>query len=631
MLAVCLLLPGCRAEDGLLLYLGRGRAAEYIQHASQITYPDLELPISEDVHFHVEPRTIRRLEQEEIWDLSLSECLFITLNNSEVIRNSASFLSPQNPILANPGFVPTIYDPAIQASGVLFGQRGVEAALSDFDTQFTTQLMFGNNETVQNNTLSVGLPAGETLKDETMSFSTSLQKRMATGGQLFLGHNWNYTARNIGSPPQLFPSVYEGNLLMQFRQPLLAGGGVEYTRVAGPISTNIQGVTGVQQGVIISRINNDMALAEFERDVHLLIHDVEVAYWQLHLAYRTYAIQVRAREQALEAWQLADYQTQAGTGFGAAQEAELRDTYLSLKNQADLARDAIYTAEAQLRLLMSLPVNDGRVIRPVDDPMTADFAPNWTQSLSDALALRPELRRQKWNIRSLDLQLRAAQNLNRPRLDFVSGYQINGYGDDLFDIGNGTATGRFDSYYEDLFSADQTGWNLGVEFSVPIGRRFAKAQVQSLEFALTKAQAVLEEQEVEISHEVAFVFREIDRAYVSMRNEYSRLAAARDRVQVAEAQFGNDPTRYPIGEVIRAQQALAQAELSFLTNLIEYNTAIADLYFRTGRTLVANNIQLMEGPWVSDALDDAHRQYKKRRYAHPTEEMHFEPAPVSAF
>src|SRR5690606_23931487 len=212
-------------------------------------------------------------------------------------------------------------------------------------------------------------------------------------------------------PPQLFHSVYEGNVQMQFRQPLLAGGGGEYTRIAGPISTNIQGVTGVQQGVIIARINSDMELADFERNVHLMIHDVEALYWQLNLAYRVYAIYVEARNEALKFWRSVDAQVGAGTGFGGSQEAELRDIYLDLKGRAEVARDAIYAAEAQLRLLMALPVNDGRIIRPIDQPVTAELIANWEASLSDAYQWRPEIRRQKWMIRSLELQLRAAENL----------------------------------------------------------------------------------------------------------------------------------------------------------------------------------------------------------------------------
>lgn len=75
--------------------------------------------------------------------------------------------------------------------------------------------------------------------------------------------------------------------------------------------------------------------------------------------------------------------------------------------------------------------DDGDVLRPLDDPVTANVLPDWQQNLFQALARRPELRRQKWSIKSLQLQLRAAENLTRPRLDFVSAYQVNGFGDNL--------------------------------------------------------------------------------------------------------------------------------------------------------------------------------------------------------
>ena len=87
--------------------------------------------------------------------------------NSRMIRTRAQFLSPQNPLLANPDFAASVYDPAIQESGVLLGGRGVEAALADFDAQWTTSMLWGRNETVQNSPiLSGGVPLGETLTDE---------------------------------------------------------------------------------------------------------------------------------------------------------------------------------------------------------------------------------------------------------------------------------------------------------------------------------------------------------------------------------------------------------------------------------------------------------------------------------
>ncbi len=64
----------------------------------------------------------------------------------------------------------------------------------------------------------------------------------------------------------------------------------------------------------------------------------------------------------------------------------------------------LYTAETNLRRLLGLPVNDGRVIRPVDEPPIAKFVPDWFSSLTEGLTRRSELRKQKWQIKSFELQ-----------------------------------------------------------------------------------------------------------------------------------------------------------------------------------------------------------------------------------
>src|SRR5690606_29130540 len=98
---------------------------------------------------------------------------------------------------------------------------------------------------------------------------------------------------------QLFQSAYTGATGLQFRQPLLAGSGVEFTRIAGPSNPNFGSITGVTQGVLIARINNDITVADFEISVRNLMKDVEDVYWNLYFAYRQFDAAVTARDSAL--------------------------------------------------------------------------------------------------------------------------------------------------------------------------------------------------------------------------------------------------------------------------------------------------------------------------------------------
>lgn len=618
-LAVALsLTAGCAwfTEDHYLAHREPG-AEHYLTQATQIEYPDVSTSTPHEA-YAVDPRRLRNPTEDEIWDLPLEQAIQLALANSQIIKSSGAFLSPGNPLLMNPEAVASVYDPAIQETGVLFGNRGVEAALSEFDAQFTTNMIWGRNEAIANNQFnSGGLAPGSTLVEDSALFSTSISKRFATGGQLALIHDWDYSWNN--SPGRLFSSVYEGSVRAELRQPLLAGGGVEYTRVAGPISQSIQGVTGVGQGVLIARIDGDIALADFELAVSRLLRDVEQTYWRLSQAYQTYHSEVVARNEAEQVWDNVTLRAEVqAPGGGAADVARAAEHYYQSRIRTETALDTLYALEAELRRLLGLAVNDGLVIRPANVPLTAEIVHDWNIALADAFSRRPELRRQKWAIKSLDLQLKAAESLTRPRLDFVSGYRVNGFGDDLYgDPDEGLGLGNLGSAYHRLTAGDQTGWNLGFEFSVPIGQRFAHAQVRNFELRLIKAQAALRAQEIEISHELAAAFRDLDRTYLAMENQRRRKIAAERRYLALRAEYEAEPERVSLDDVLRARDILSQTEIALHTSVSDYNIAQSDMYYRSGRLLDYDNVWLHEGPWDAEASKDVERHARARANALP--------------
>ncbi len=81
------------------------------------------------------------------------------------------------------------------------------------------------------------------------------------------------------------------------RQPLLRGAGVQFNRIAGPGAQ-----PGLYNGVMLARINTDIALADFEASVRNLVADVETAYWELYFNYRSLDAVIAGRESALQTW-----------------------------------------------------------------------------------------------------------------------------------------------------------------------------------------------------------------------------------------------------------------------------------------------------------------------------------------
>jgi outer membrane protein TolC len=616
---------GCRSPK-TLTYFGDADLQYYKQTATEIDFPDVHTDTDPIAAFSERPPTVREPTQAETWPLSLQDALQLAINNNRIIKSRGAFKSPANPLMTNPDRVVSTYDPAIQETNAGPFQKGPEAALSQFDTTFKTSMAWGRDESIQNNFfLGGGLGFGQTLTNESAQFRSSLQKMMANGGAFEVSHNWNYTGTN--QQFQLFPSVYRGFVRADYRQPLLAGAGVDYTRVNGPILRTLPGLN-LSDGVVIARINTDIALADFEMNVTGMVKDVEDLYWELYLAYRTYDAQLAARDAALNFWRNTKRRMDVGARKGAVvDEVQARENYFNIRAGVETALGTLYVQEGQLRRMLGLSVNDGRIIRPSDEPLKAEYVADWRMALSESLIRRIELRRQKWQIKSLELQLAAAENLVKPRLDFVSGYQVNGFGDDLIDYDD--APGGLNSAYTTLTNGNQTGWDLGFEFTLPIGLRQALANKRNSELRLTKARAVLSAQEQEISHELSNSFQLIDWWYQLALTNFNRKNAAEKELEVIIDEY--NAGRAPVDLLLRSRAELATAETAYYSALVKYNQSLTDLRARKGTLLEDSNIHLAEGGWTPAAYDEALRRAWARSFAYPKDKLATEPPEFEAF
>ena len=631
-MAVVIALGGCAGPGRDVTWLGDATLEHYRNRELSFSRPVDGPAVSPRKGWKRPPRTITAPTEDVIRDLGLAEALKLALENNPVIRSRNGFLSPGNAILSSPDRVASIWDPAIQETGVLFGGRGVTAALAAFDPEFTTTMIWGRNETPQNNTfISGGLSS---TVGETGNFTSTLRKQLGYGASLSVGHDWSYFGSNIpsttsvgdgsfGGSFNLHPSTYTGNVNVGYRQPLLAGSGTEFTRIAGPVTQQFRGLSGVSQGVLIARINNDLTLTQFEQSAINLVKDVEDIYWELYLAYRKWDAAVTARNSAQKSWRDTKVILDGGgkQGFTNSDEPLARDRFFQTRAQAEASLSELYRAETVLRRMLGLPASDGTVLRPSDELVTARFEPNWEANLVEALTQRVELRRQRWSIRSMQLQLRAARSLVRPRLDMVGGYRINALGDDLFS----NSRAPLSSGYRGLSHADHTGWNLGVEFTVPLGMRSANAQVKNLELRLAKARAVLDAQEMEISHELSDAVQQLAAHEAASRSNFNRRAAAQERVRQFEIEVFNAGTK-TLDDLLRAQVSRAEAEVAYYTSLVAYNQALTNLHFRTGRLLAVNNVQLAESEWTPAAYRDALRRAWERSHGLEAEGL-LEPRP----
>ena len=383
----------------------------YEQVASEIEYPcetDCTLSAADESLASPHPWTIDTEGAPEYWDLSLQQVIEITLANSRVLRDLGGA------VVRAPGTTRTAVDPAIAETDPRFG---IEAALSEFDAQFLTSVFWEKNDRALNNEFFGG--GTRLLQQDVGVFQSAITKRAATGSQFTIRHNVDYDANN--APANAFQSVWNTNVEMEVRHPLLQGSGVQFNRIAGP-----NNAPGFYDGVLIARLNSDVALTDFEIAVRDLVSNVENAYWDLYYGYRVLDARIQARDAALETWRSIHALYEVNRRGGEAEkEAQAREQFFRFQQDVQNAMSGepydqtrnwnglpsgafrssggVLMAERRLRLLMGLPPSDGKLMRPTDEPVIAKIEFDWDHVIAEATTRRVELRRQKWQIRRREL------------------------------------------------------------------------------------------------------------------------------------------------------------------------------------------------------------------------------------
>ncbi len=522
---------------------------------------------------------------EDRWPLSLADALRLGLQNNTIIRQNAQFMSPNNPVMRSPDQVASVYDSVIQNAGVLFGSRGVDAALSDFDPRLTVTMKSGEDITVDNTTNLA--PPGQLLDNNYTQVQSRLEQSLLSGGVIALNQNWNYGLSN--QPQQLFNSAYTGVLGLEFRQPLWSGSGKFFTSVAGPANQRARGFSNVSQGIVVAHINKRLSEIDLQENLQNLAREIGDMYWDLYQNYQDYNAEHATAQVAKDLWDRMASREYQESGVDVAQA---EDTYFEAKGREELALSNLYLTEGKFRRLLHLPIDDPRVIYPCDVPRENELELNRSMCLYEALVNRIELTRQKTNLHSLQLQLEAAKKLVAPKLDFISGYALNGFGNNFYSPHNNDVTGNdFNSAVSNLYTGKETSWSAGFEYSIPLWLRQERAQVRQLEFRILKAKMALAIQEDEIAHELNTVMMTIKRAQSISKIARSRLLAARKRVFAAQSAYEGGFKNADL--YLRALTSQSQAQVAYARSITEYNKSLRDLLFRTGRLLPADGISIM--------------------------------------
>lgn len=576
----------------------------------------IEQPNFESESIHSELTTMAPLAFDaptEYVEMALADAIKFGLQNAEVISDVGGA------ILRSPSSTSTVYDVAIQETD---SQTGVPSALAAHDAIFTTQLSANKNDRQLNNTFLGG--GTRALQAETMVLHSELTKRTGTGTQFSLSQQIDYDASN--APGNEFESGWNSRVDLAVRHPWMLGGGTEFDRIVGRSNT-----IGIYNGVLVSRINTDISIADFESSVRTFVSDVEDSYWELYFAYRDLDAKIRARDAALDTWRSIKALNESNRRGGeAVRETEARDQLQRLEvevqnaltgrlvegsrsnngalGNAFRASGGVHVAERRLRLLVGMPINDGRLIRPSDEPTLAKVDYIWEETLLDALTRRTEIRRQKWQVKQKQLEHQASRSFLKPKLDTYGKVTFRGFGNDLYDrpdtVNSSAAINKvIDGNHQEL--------EMGVDLSFPLGFRQGNAAVRNAELQLARERAILARLERQITHDLSNAVANKSRAWNVAQTTLGSLEAAQERLVATQSAF--DVGRATLDQLLAAQRRVADAETEFYRATVEYSFAIKNIELTKGTLLNYNGISLAEGSWQTAAIEEAVERRKLRR------------------
>ena len=623
-LSACLAMFASGCNPSKPMYINdTGDLSHYVEQATAIEYPDIEYPTLDEVTQSHYPMTVIDPDFNSYEDITLEDAVSYALQNSKVIRGygtpslQATRVSPGQDNLSNgPGAAATSYDVAIRESepgfigqpgqianpssittnGGLDGNQGVEAALAEFDAQYTSSLNYTNSDEPRNSRLNQF--NAQVFQQDQVTWQSEVAKKSANGTQIFFRNINQYTANNnpiIPAGIQALDSFYRASFEAEIRQPLLRGRGAFINRMP----------------IVISRIVTDQQLANLEATLQNKVTNVEIRYWDLYCAYRNLDAAKTGRDAALETWRIVKDQFDEGAEVNIQQVAQASEQYHFFDAQVIDAYNSVLNAEGQLRFLLGWAMTDGRFLRPIDEPVKAPVEFDWCNSLCEALTYRPELRQERWEVKKRELALAYSKNGLLPELNVSLLYRWLGLGNKFGSSDDGgTFPDQDSAALNDLYQGNYQEVQFGGTFAMPIGFRRELANVRNAQLKLARELARIEDMELDISKELTEAFRALAANQMIMQSSFNRWKDT----TTEEEHFKRleDAGVETLDVALDAQRRRSQAEIAFYTALCEYNKTIALIHRRKGTILAYSGICFAEGPWPGKAYMDAEEHARRR-------------------
>lgn len=454
---------------------------------------------------------------------------------------------------------------------------GITEAKGIYDLNFDVVALINDDTSPPNSTLQETGGAA-LINNENVVWNTGLSQLTPYGGIAELDlNNSRFSSTNLRVNPN---PQFNLDFDFTFTQPLLRNFGRTVT----------------EQTLIISRHNSAISREVFQLQVESVIEQVVEAYWALVEAQEQLAVSEESLELAKELDSMNRIQVEVGTL--APLELVQSEAGVATREEAIIRGQAAVEDNADiLRQLLNLDRGDlwNVGIVPVTDPEVEHSSIDLEEAVNTALAMRPDVRRERLSNEILEVQADVAENQKRPRLDFQAVWGYNALsGDSVIRDEEGNQVGFVEAGYsdalDDILDRRAEGWQASLTFAYPLQNRAAKAASAIAELAVEEGNYSLRALEQQVLTEVRRAARavetsakEIDSAKVSSKLARRNLDAQRKRYENGLA------TSF---EVLQIQEDLSEAASREVSAIIRYRLALNSYQQAIGKLLAENEIEL---------------------------------------
>ena len=493
------------------------------------------------------------LAQSDLPPISLREAIAMALRQSEVVRtlDGIEFVT---------GYDPTIAEALRRAEVGVFAPE-VAMAYEGNRINGPPNSYFGPGISTQ------------TRYDEG-DFTAELRKRWALGTTTRIAHDpssLGYLFFPGSTSSSRFNPAYSSGGLLEIRQPLLRGYGVEVN--TAPIR--------------IAQSRLEQSRWQVEEVTIRQVRSVEESYWQLYSAHVARQAIQSVASLAQEAVRVEELRFRAERST-YADVARTKVQLERLHQQDAGARLKVIERDNRLRQLIGMEPDSGLPLLPIDAPRRNPAEIDIPESISVAIQRRPDLHQRRFEIDRINSQRVVAKNQTLPQLDARYQFRTNGLAN------------RLDNAIHQAGSLKYTDSTVGIEFSMPLGNRQAKSRLFARETELAREHARLREYERQVGYDISVLVAESISRWEQADSALREVSESERWLELATIRFKNpragDTSRNvllaALDDFQTALQAYVNAKSGAAEGLANYNITLARLEEAKGTSLDRWKIQL---------------------------------------